>query len=183
MAHTLGILAEAAAELAIPEITNFGRRRSIVLDIRERGGYLTGVMLLAGADGRLCDLMGCLVTVDPPGGTGIPVERTWALLPAMISRSTLRPVVLNVAAAVAWGDWHPPQAVELPDDVDSGEFRRALRRGAFRRREPGGAALGVRVLDTTRTMRPQPRPAGGSHASPVAHLRRGSLATPPPRPP
>lgn len=104
----LEILGEAAAELAIPEITKSGLGRSIDLDIHERGGYLTGVMLLAGADGRLCDLMGCLVTVDPPAGTGSPVDRTWALLPGLISQSTVGPLILNVAATVAWGNWHPP---------------------------------------------------------------------------
>jgi hypothetical protein len=65
-----------------------------------------------------------------------------------------RPVVANVAAAVAWGDWQPPQVVELPDDVDSGGFRRALRKGAFRRREPGSGVIGVRVLDTVGTYAP-----------------------------
>jgi hypothetical protein len=172
MEHMLETLSQAAAELAIPELTKHGLGPSVIGAIHERGGYLTGVMLLSESDGRLCDLMGCLVTVDPPGGTGSPADRTWALLPGLISRSTLHPLVLNVAAAVGWGDWHAPEVIDLPDDINSGEFRKALRRGAFRRREPGGGAIGVRVLDTARTMRPPSRPTPGTHASPVAHLRR-----------
>jgi hypothetical protein len=75
LANPLGILGEAAAQVGLPNMTNYGLGRSIAEDIHERGGYLTAVMLLAEPDGRLCDLMGCLVTVDPlGGGTGTPDE-------------------------------------------------------------------------------------------------------------
>ncbi len=128
---------------------------------------LSGLVFHADAEGRLADVVSWL-TVAPDAA-----EQPRRITPGLLSRSTLRPVALNLAAAAAWGDWQPPGEIDLPDDPDSRMFRRELRRSAFRRREPTGAAIGVRVIDARRRERRTSRHAPGTHASPVTHHRRG----------
>jgi hypothetical protein len=122
-----------------------------------------------------------------PGGVGVEDLAAWFTVTpgavklgprrvdiGFLSSANLRGLALNLAAATAWGHWHPPEApLELPDDPASSEFRHAVRRGRFRRREPGGAAAGVRVLDVGRMHTPAPQAGSGTHSSPVTHLRRG----------
>jgi hypothetical protein len=132
---------------------------------------LSAVVLAAGEEGVVSDFALFIVRT--------PESRVYghSFAEALLSRSRLAPLVSNLAASIAWGGWTPPHdLLELPD-VDSREFRKAINRGAFRRREPRGAVAGVHVLEAPR---PAPRPtakAGPSHqaehASPATHLRRG----------
>lgn len=145
---------------------------SIIGDVAAHGGFLSGVLLFADEDFGLADLAGFLVAADGPMPG--PRERVRGVVLGRLSDSTLAPLLHNLAAAVAWGAWQPPETLELPETADSSLWRAALRRGQFRRKEPRGALAEVRVLDTARMLRPRPPEAGGSgHASPVTHLRRG----------
>lgn len=129
---------------------------------------LAGVIFRSDDAGHLADDVLWLTVV--PAATKAPRRLTVGRL----SRARLRPLALNLAAATAWGDWHPPPApLELPGDLTSAAFRKQLRRGVFRRREPSGAAVGVRVLDTQRMESRSTSVGTGTHASPVTHLRRG----------
>jgi hypothetical protein len=92
--------------------------------------------------------------------------------------ATLRPLALNLAAAVSWGAWTPPRPpVDLPDESGSRPWRKAVNTGAFRRAERAGAYAAVRVLDLDRTTR-RGRPANAQAGEPIrsrprAHDRRG----------
>ena len=134
--------------------------------VRGQELQLSGVVFHADDAGCLADVVLWLTVAS------VPSQDHRRLTPGLLSRSTLRPLALNLVAAAAWGDWHPPDDIELADDPDSPAFLRQIRRGAFRRREPGGAAAGVRVLDVRR-MTVRAASGSGSHASPVTHLRRG----------
>lgn len=130
----------------------------------------SGVILTADFDGSLSDLV-AFVLADP-----IAKTTRFHVVEGRRSNSRLEPLVLNLAAAVAWGSWTPPdRGLELPDDARSPAFRDALRRGVFRRLEPRGAAAAVRVLDAAK-MAQRTRSetkTGMAHSSPATHLRRG----------
>ncbi len=156
---------EAASTISLGE--------SIIGDISARGGLLSAVILFADQDYGLADVVGFLVATEGPRPG--PRDRYRGAIVGQLSASTLMPLVHNLAAAVAWGNWHAPEAeVVLPGEPAGGAWRSAVRRGQFRRREPRGALAGVRVLDTARMFRPS---AGArsddGRASPIAHLRRG----------
>jgi hypothetical protein len=157
-----------------PEMaTKIAFGESIVEDVVERGGWLTGVVLFADQDFALADVVGFLLATDGPKPGAH--DRWRGMVAGRLSRSTLAPLIHNLAAAVAWGNWHPPEIeLALPGVPGSPPWRSAARRGQFRRKEPRGALATVRVLDTDRMFRrpTAPRAADG-HASPVAHLRRG----------
>ena len=126
-----------------------------------------GVVLHATPDGGVDDLVMWL-TAQPENA-----DRPRSIVYGWLSRSMLRHVAINLAAAVAWGHWSIPDlGGELNDDPDARDFRDTVKRGWFRRREPFGGAVGVRVLDVRRTVRQRSEDQGGSHASPTAHLRR-----------
>jgi len=117
--------------------------------------------------GRLDDLVMWLTAVPDHD------DRPRSIVYGWLSRSALRYVAVNLAAAVAWGQWTTPSLDGvLAGDPGSAEFGEALRGGRFRRTEPSGAAVGVRVLDVRRTIRPSPSLGEGTHASPATHLRR-----------
>jgi hypothetical protein len=130
---------------------------------------LTGMVLVGGEEGGLSDFALFIVRT--------PTNRVYghSLVEGLLSRSRLTPLVRNLAASVAWGDWTPPPEVLQLPEADSAEFRRAINRGAFRRREPRGVAAGVYVLEAPRPgIRHATRQTHqNEHASPVAHLRRG----------
>ena len=129
---------------------------------------LCGLILHTTADGHLDDYVLWLTNVDHH------VTAPRRGIYGQLSRSTLRYVAINLACAIAWGRWTPPDTtLELPDDSTSRDFRAATRTGTYRRREPRGAAIGVRVLDTNRTIRHTTTTnADGTHASPITHLRK-----------
>lgn len=130
---------------------------------------VTGVVLSAAAGGMGLDDTILWLTVSTTGRGDL--RRIGA---ASLSHATIRPVVANFAAAVAWGDWQPPPLdLELPNDPTSAAFRRAVRTGQFRRREVNGALAQVRVLDLGLLNRTARAHGDGTHASPATHIRRG----------
>lgn len=130
---------------------------------------VAGVVLTAQLDGTLDNLV-LWILADPVAST-----TRFHAVEGLLDRSHLQPLVANLAGAVAWGDWTPPErSLPLPEDPTAPAFREALRRGAFRRLEPRGAVAGVRVLDT-RSMFQRRSPAAAADragGSPAAHLRR-----------
>jgi len=168
----------AAQFLGMPPLDR--ARADLVWAARELGGYLSGVTLFAGADGRgVADDALWLVTTNPdPAAPGISkLDRIRGIVSGRLSQSTLRPLAANLAAAVAWGAWRTPAGADLPGEPGSRAWRKALRRGTVRRADRRGGLAGVHVLDVARirpTARSQPRPAGAEpRQSPVTHLRRG----------
>lgn len=139
--------------------------------VRGHETAVAGVVLTATEDGNLDDLV--LFVLSKPR----PRDARFSVVEGQLHRSRLRPLVENLAAAVAWGDWQPPVGgFELPADADSSEFRRAINRGAFRRQEPRGVFGGVRVLDAPKMFRRRAADdaeVAGGHRSPATHLRRG----------
>jgi hypothetical protein len=167
-------------------------RHSITYQLLQRGGYVSGMVLLADQHARLRDDLLWLVAANPDPTLPWPanldrirgVVRGWrsaAQLVPLVSNiaAQLAPLVTNVAAAVAWGAWQPPTTLlPLPTDPSSRQWRKAVKRGVFRRREPRGDAIGVHVLDLERTTThqtstaPDPNTAA-ARTSPIPHLRRG----------
>jgi len=138
---------------------------------RGEDAAVAGVVLTATDGGELGDLVIFVLSKPRPG------DARFSVVEGQLRRSRLRPLVENLAAAVAWGDWQPPAGgFELPPDADSSEFRRATRRGAFRRQEPRGVFGGVRVLDAPKMFRQRAENEAeepGARHSPTTHLRRG----------
>lgn len=130
---------------------------------------VAGVVLTAQLDGTLDNLV-LWILADPVAST-----TRFHVVEGLLDHSHLHPLVANLAGAVAWGDWTPPErSLPLPEDPKAPAFQEALRRGAFRRLEPRGAVAGVRVLDT-RAMyqrRGSSSTAERAGGSPAAHLRR-----------
>lgn len=130
---------------------------------------VAGVVLTAQLDGTLDNLV-LWILAEPVAAT-----TRFHAVEGLLDQSHLQPLVANLAGAVAWGDWTPPErSLPLPEDPTAPAFRDALRRGAFRRLEPRGAVAGVRVLDTRAMFRPRTSSASADRAggSPAAHLRR-----------
>jgi len=147
-----------------------------------RGGYLTGMVLLADEDGRLHDDLIWIVAANPDPSLEPPgsLDRLRGMLRGWRSAATLAPIVHTVAAAVAWGGWRPPaRSLDLPDPSESRQWRKLARRNAFRTRERRGAAVGVHVIDLERSLArahgaPRPPPHDpAQRASPRPHDRRG----------
>jgi hypothetical protein len=154
---------------------------AIARQVIERGGYVSGMVLLADHAGQLREDLLWIVAANPDPTLSRPanLDRVRGVLRGWRSAATLAPLVTNVAAAVAWAAWQPPNSLPLPDP-DSKQWRKAVKRGVFRRREPRGDAVGVHVLDLGRTpthTRQTPEPDGetttASRSSPIPHLRGG----------
>jgi hypothetical protein len=147
-------------------------------ELRARGGGVEGVVLSETPGGGLADDVVWFVSVepDPTQPDDLARDRFRTLVWGRRSLSHLAGVANNLAAAVAWGEWRQARLVDLPDDLDTKAWRKATRRGEFRRQEPQGAAAGVRVLDLARSPTvghaPAADRAGSGRASPVTHLRR-----------
>jgi hypothetical protein len=157
-------------------------RHSIARQLIDRGGYVSGMVLLADQAGQQRDDLLWIVAANPDPTLPWPanLDRIRGTLRGWRTASTLAPLVTNIAAAVAWGAWQPPaDPLPLLPDPGSRQWRKAIKRGAFRRREPRGDAVGIHVLDLGRnpshTLQPQ-RPgqaSTGSRSSPIPHLRAG----------
>jgi hypothetical protein len=168
-----------AAELPLPAAA----RHSITDQVIDRGGVVSGMVLLADDHGRLRDDRLWIIAANPDPTLPPPanLDRVRGVVRGWRSAATLAPLVSNVAAAVAWGAWQPPTTpLPLPDDPASRQWRKAVKRGVFRRREPRGDAVGVHVIDLERTAaharhRPDPEwhAARPSRHAPVPHLRGG----------
>jgi hypothetical protein len=148
-------------------------------DLRALGGGIEGVVLTEAPGGGLADEVLWLISANPdatkPGPSALDRFRTtvWGRL----SSARLAHVAHNLAATVSWAEWRTPERdLDLPDEPDSRPWRKAVRRGEFRRHEPRGAAAGVRVLDVVRSPvadRVVPARAGDpARSSPATHLRR-----------
>jgi hypothetical protein len=156
-------------------------RHSIARQVIDRGGYVSGMVLLADQAGQLRDDLLWIVAANPDPALPWPanLDRIRGVLRGWRSAASLAPLVTNIAAAVAWGAWQPPTTPLPLPDPDSKQWRKAIKRGVFRRREPRGDAVGVHVLDLgrTRTHAPQvPDPGAtttASRNSPIPHLRGG----------
>lgn len=159
-----------------------GRRcpqKTILGELRARGGGIEGVVLTEAPGGGLTDDVLWLLSAkpDPDRPVDLAQDRLRTVVWGRRSHAHLAPIAENLAAAVAWGEWRHARPLDLPDDPHSKSWRRAVRRGEFRRREPQGGAGGVRVLDLRRSPvidRPT-GPVNGrdvGRASPVTHLRR-----------
>jgi hypothetical protein len=166
------------ATFPFDQLESFGTLNDMV----RRGGYLTGMVLLADDHGRLRDDLIWILAANPDPREPWPanLDRVRGLLRGWRSAATLAPLVDNVAAAVAWGTWQqPPPAPDLPADPRNRQFRKALKRNSVRVRERQGALLGVHVLDLGRTIdqahrdSPAAPPQRPSRASPIPHLRSG----------
>jgi hypothetical protein len=147
-----------------------------------RGGYLTGMVLLADHHGRLRDDLIWIVAANPDPALPPPanLDRVRGMLRGWRTAATMAPIVHTVAAAVAWGGWRPPApAPDLPDELASRQWRKAAKRNAFRARERRGDMIGVHVIDLQRSLasgQPSAQPGGeafGQRASPRPHDRRG----------
>jgi hypothetical protein len=149
--------------------------------MREFGGFLTGVTLLAGPGGvGLSDEVHWTVASnpDPEDPTWPDGDRVRAVMTGRLSRSILRPLVENVAAAVGWAHWLVPRAsLPLTEELGSRMWRKKLKRNVYQQDERKGVLGGVRVLDVGKHQAEQPRSgaagAGAMRASPVTHNRRG----------
>ncbi len=159
------------------ELSSFG----IVNDLIRRGGYLTGMVLLADEDGRLRDDAVWIVAANPNPELPWPasLDRIRGPVRGWRAAADLGPLVDNVAAALAWAPWRqPPPPPSIPTEPTSRSLRKALRRNAIRVRERHGALVGVRVLDLGRSLAHtgQTEPVadhGRQRASPIPHLRSG----------
>jgi hypothetical protein len=157
-------------------VYGLGPPADILESIAAHGGRLSGVAMFQEEGGGLADEVVYVLTSEEmmagEGPQSLDHARGTAM--GLRSRSTLDPLIVNLAAAVSWGDWHPPETtLDLPADATSPLFDRAVRSGRFRRQEPRGGFANVRVLDTVR-MHARAKLVGESeHRSPVTHLRRG----------
>ena len=144
-------------------------------DLRRLGGGIEGVVISEAPGGGLADEALWIVSVNPDPGRGelLANDRYRALQWGRLSSSRLAHVATNAAAAVSGGEWRQPdRSLDLPDDLGGRQWRRAVRRGEFRRHEPQGAAAGVRVLDLCRSP-----VATRDHPGSLDNLRRRSPTT------
>ena len=157
-------------------------RHSITHQLIDRGGYVSGMVLLADQHARLRDDLLWIVAANPDPTLPAPahLDRVRGVIRGWRSAATLGPLVMNVAAAVAWGAWQPPTTpLPLPEDPTSRAWRKAVRRGVFRRREPRGDAVSVHVLDLGRApvqrhgAAPEQTTSMPSRHAPIPHLRGG----------
>jgi hypothetical protein len=158
------------------ELDRFG----VVGELIDRGGHLTGLVLLADDHGYLRDDVIWLVAANPRPHDPWPasLDRIRGLVRGFRSAATLAPLVTNVAAAVAWAVWRdPPPTPDLPADPSPRQLRKALKRNSVRVRERQGALVGVRTLDlarnTARTPRAERDGPSTQRASPIPHMRSG----------
>lgn len=143
-----------------------------VYAILENGARIVGATFFADENGFLLDTVSWMIDVDcAPNSGSISVRRTGSL-----SKSTLAPILYNLAAVVAWGDWEDPGEPDPRFPRDSTELDAARNKGWFRRAvRSHPSRFGVRTLNRhTRTPSPDgPEDATPSDRTVKAHLRRG----------
>jgi hypothetical protein len=154
-------------------------RRTTLGDLRTLGGGIEGAVLAEAPGGGLSDEVLWLVSTnpDPDLPSVVRQDRLRALMYGRLSSSHLAHVATNLAATVCWGEWQEARHLDLPDEPRSRSWRKAVRRGEFRRHEPRGGAAGVRILDLGRSpivrrTVPGVPPDSPTRAAPVTHLRR-----------
>ena len=155
-----------------------GRTVTIAEDIDSKGGYLTGVVLLADRDGGLSNTVLFLATSNPDTTLEFPMnlDRIRGIVAGHLDCSYLQAAVRNVAAVVCHADWQVPPA-RKPPDLSTREGRRSLRHNSVRRAIANGDfAEGVHLLQLRPSAPPSSSPRrseGPMRASPSEHLRRG----------
>jgi hypothetical protein len=153
----------------------------IVGELLERGGHLSGMVLLASSDGRLHDDVVWLVAANPDPNRPWPasMDRIRGAVRGWRHCADLGPLADNVAAAIAWAPWRqPPPTPDIPPHLSDRQLRKALKHNSVRVRERQGALVGVHVLDLDRTTPAEPsandgQPSAAGRGSPIAHLRSG----------
>jgi hypothetical protein len=165
-----------------PDLSTPGRyQRSSLGNLRHLGGALEGVVLTERPGGGIADEVLWLVSANPDPSLPMPLaaDRYRAMIWGRLPSAGLAHVAHNLAAAISWAEWRQPaRSLRLPDDVGSRLWRKAVRRGDFRRHEPHGAAAGVHVIDLKRSavqrdrLRSSTPEADAHRRSPAAHLRR-----------
>jgi hypothetical protein len=165
---------------AQPPGTPHQARRDLTQAMRDLGGYLSGVTLLAEEDGSLADqvLWTVATNLDPAlADTDLRYDRMRGIIDGYLPASTLAPLAWNLAAAVCWGAWSPPPPPPQLPPADAGKaWRKAWKHSATKKAERRGALAGVRVINLARMTAPtaRPKPGEGPHrASPRPHMRRG----------
>ncbi|WP_336794106.1 hypothetical protein [Gordonia malaquae] len=124
---------------------------------------IEGVVLLGDALGRVDDLFGWCMAVTSPSGNVL----ARLLVPARLSHTEWRDQVLNLAAVVAWADWHEPQEVRAED------AGRSARSGADAV-PSSDLENAVRILNVRATRSAASESASASVGGTVApHIRRG----------
>lgn len=149
--------------------------RTTLGNLRAQGGGIDGVMLSEAPNGGLAQEVLWLLSSNPDPTRPAPMcfDRMRGLVWGRLSLAELAPVATNLAAAVAWAEWRPPERrLTLPAEVGSKAWRRATRRGEFRRHEPRGALAGVHVLDLVRSPLSERRRGVDSGRAVATHLRR-----------
>lgn len=159
----------------VTELVGRGTSNTLLNEIVQRGGAVTGAVFFSGPDGiGLADEVLWVLSGEPEASN--PLDRPRDFFAGSLITATLAPAIANLAAAVAWASWIEPDAgLDLPDDPQSREWNRAINRGQFRRAEPRGAAAGVHILDlkrTTQNTSTSDEPSSGT-AKLTGHLRRG----------
>lgn len=125
--------------------------------MRERGGAVTGVVLIAGSDGAgLSDSVLWLADVDGQH----------FVVPGRRSKSVLNPMLENIAAGVCWGGWSR-------DLAEPPTIRRAASRGRLDAGAPHDVASTVHEvrIHARRNDRYSTSEAAGAGRTP--HVRRG----------
>ncbi|MFP5375771.1 MAG: hypothetical protein ACLGIO_03175 [Acidimicrobiia bacterium] len=144
-------------------------------ELRARGGGVEGVVLAERPGGGLDDEVLWILGANPDPTRPWPAchDRLRAAVWGRLSDARLAHVATNLAATVAWAEWHEPdRRLSLPPDVGSRAWRKAVRRGEFRRHEPRGGLAGVRVLDLGRSLAAERAGDGPGRSGPTTHLRR-----------
>ncbi len=134
------------------------------------GGWVEGVLFLAGEEGHLSDEFAWCIALDAQVEGAVAGR---VLVPARRSACSpqVRALVLNLAAVPAWGDWHQPEQMDLPAPLPAKAAAELGNDPAFLAAERRGTPGQVRVLNISRTAGGEPSAALGRSVSP--HLRRG----------
>lgn len=132
-----------------------------------RAPSICGIALHADPDGRLHDHVLWLTSCPDSA-----VPNRYAIY-GRLSTSSMRYIAHNLAAAIAWGQWTNPDQNDALPPLGDRQFRHIIRSSRFRKHEPHGGAIGVKVLDAKRTFSTPRNEPTSTHASPITHRRRG----------
>lgn len=145
-----------------------------------RGGALAGAVLFNHPDtGTFADMVAWLVSINPDPNHPQELfrkDRQRTVMIASRQKMIWRHLADNLAATVGWMDWTRPDPLDLPDH-NSRQWRKAIKRSQFRKREPHGAAADVNVIDVPANQPPTATTASGtgeaSGRTTSTHLRTG----------
>ena len=125
------------------------------------------VLLSSDVDGRIDPCWCALSAANMDGKIGT------ALYFGLWTRSQFAAMVANIAALLTWGSWTEPYPVPpLPPEDDHKSWKHAMKSSQVRKAIKHGAFDGVRVLDVGSVTHRSGPNQGGTHASPITHMRR-----------